>query len=50
MSGGAGAGAGVGAKPLQESATDFLVALGCLERPEIQLGDCFLIGIQENVI
>ena len=25
------------------------VALGLLERPELPLGDCSLIGIQENV-
>ena len=26
------------------------LALGSLEKPEIPLGDCFLTGIQENVI
>ena len=26
------------------------IALGSLEKPELPLGDCFLIGIQENLI
>ena len=26
------------------------VALGSLEKPELPLGDCSLIGIQENVL